>query len=452
MHVLVFAAVKFDQVEGGKIALKMEECVYNILPLKIRLGFDLFMNNFRMNISSQWDPLNHHDYLMWPVVNGPEAWAATCHFSSTIKECIQPLIRSYLYPNPLLVTDLIVPTMFYLILCDHQATLTDRQTNNAKCVHQRMLSDDVQRCLGLLYWSRGKTVFIANKAYKSKRWRGFALSSMYECINIKGNWRHSCGAEVEAMMNSLTKSFSRLAVSYPYASWCSTDPYITCDICKPNSDIQQYVKFNNKWLDLLWWLLVKNQNPFLFTQCKVVDYPLNDCHRRLTWRRDVYGMFCQIVRNRIVPVMRPHLPLCNIGDRITSAVRICNMGYDKFMETSSHIARCTKNQDELFPCYKGMYMGYMSWGLVSAGRVLGYEYYSRLGHDLRSVYGPIKDCSRRLYDHLSQTCRHGRPVVQLIKDLRTVLMMDLPGIFSYGPFWDRGHAILKRYEIHVNQC
>ena len=31
---------------------------------------------------------------MWPVVDGTEAWVASCHFSRTIKQCLTPLEQS----------------------------------------------------------------------------------------------------------------------------------------------------------------------------------------------------------------------------------------------------------------------------------------------------------------------------------------------------------------------
>ena len=340
-----------------------------------------------------------------------------------------------------------------MTLCEHQSTLTDPRTNNAECVHQRMLSDDVLRCQGMLTWFRGNPALIENinDPHKIYKWYTNTASSINECIYKRGNWKHSCGSEVEAMMGNLTKSFSSLHKSTITVIYSlSMFETIMCDICKPGSDLTKYHKLYYTWFKLLNRLMYKNQSPYLFRQCNVANYPLNQCHLRLIWRRDVYAMFCHQVRSVIVPVFTPHLPLCNFGDWVSSAARICNMGYLRFMDTASHIARCTKDRDELFPCYKGLYMNWLSWGLVTAGHVWQSGSWTYWPY-LRTVYRRIKTCVPLVYDHLCQTCRHGPPVVQLIQDLRTVLMIDVPAMFSFGPLWHRNHLVYKRI-MHVNHC
>ena len=124
-----------------------------------------------------------------------------------------------------------------------------------------------------------------------------------------------------------------------------------------------------------------------------------------------------------------------------------------FMDMSSHIARCTNDQDELFPCYKGVHMDRLSWGLLSAGR--NWES-RRTGTSYAGiypqVYHKIKMCSLRLYDHLHQTCRHGPPVAQLIQDLRVVLQIDVTGIFSETPIWEKDFLWMQQHRQHVNNC
>ena len=277
-------------------------------------------------------------------------------------------------------------------------------------------------------------------------------SSIYECIYKRGNWRHSCGSEVEAMMGNLTKSFSNLAkLNVRLFSSFAILQENFCDVCKPGSDLTNYDKLSKKRSILIAFLLYKNQSPYLFRQCNVVNYPLNQCHLRLIWRRDVYAMFCHQVRSVIIPVFIPHLPLCDLGDWIRSAVRICNLGYHRFMDTASHIARCTKDRDELFPCYKGLLLARTSWGLVSAGRVWNAGS-DKHGYQIRTVYNRVKTCAPHVYDHLRQTCRHGPPVVQLIQNLRTVLMIDVKAMFSYGPFWHGSHLKFMKLGTHVNHC
>ena len=461
--VLLLVVTQSAVMEAGKreiIIGKAVQCVLDTLPLDMLKGDNLFTNKFMMNISSQWDPLNPHDYLMWPVYDGPEAWAASCHFSSTIKQCLEPIIKSgitLLTALPEQYSSILTSALYFMTLCEQQQSiLTNPTTNNAECVHQRMLSDDVLRCHGILGWLNGNPFIISNINYPDLdyKWITNALSSVYECIYKRGNWRHSCGSEVEAMMGNLTKSFSNLAklTVRMKSTFSIVDTHI-CDICKPGSDLTNYDRLNKLRSTILANLWFRNQSPYLFRQCKEVNYPLNQCHLRLIWRRDVYAMFCHQVKSVIIPVFTPHLPLCDFGDWMRSASRICDMGYQMFMDTASHIARCTKDQDELFPCYKGLYIGSLSWGLVSAGRMWLYGY--KNGFSYRTVYNRVKSCVPHVYDHLRQspTCRPGPLlVVQLIQDLRVVLMIDVPAISSYGPLWHFARLTANRFGTKVNHC
>ena len=239
---------------------KVTQCVLDTLPPDILSGGDLFKNSFMMNISLQWDPLNPHDYLMWPVVDGTEAWVASCHFSRTIKLCLTPLEQSGIKIDSPPLTDedinVIVPAFYFLRFCEYQYTLTDPRTNNAECVHQRILSDDVLRCLGLLSWYRGNPFLILN-VFVGDKWTSNAASSVYECIYDRGNWRHSCRSKVEAMMLNLTKSFSSLAkINSAMAFDITMLGNNICDVCKPGSDLTIYDKLNKLRVNLLRLLFV----------------------------------------------------------------------------------------------------------------------------------------------------------------------------------------------------
>ena len=430
------------------------QCVIDTIPDNIRLGKDLFLNNYLTSISSQWDPLNHHDYLMWPVFDGPEAWTASCHFSSTLEQCLLPLKKHHLQSNNHMVEGFIIPALYLKALCEHHLTLAEPTTNNAQCVHQRMLSDDVLRCQGLLSWFHGNNRMLINRDDLNFGISAInAGSAVYECIYNRGNWRHSCGSDVEAMMRNLTKSFSSLAKLNPLENLITMDEYDMCNLCKPGSDLTLYKKLNRLRQNLLQLILIRNQSPYLFRRCKVVNSPLNQCHLRLVWREDVYTIFCHEAKNAIIPQVTPFLPFCNFDKWISSARRICNLGYQRFMDMSSHIARCTNDQDELFPCYKGVHLDRLSWGLLSAGR--NWES-GRIDTSFAGiypqVYHKIKMCSLRLYNHLRQTCRHGPPVVQLIQDLRVVLQIDVSGIFSEAPIWEKDFLWMQQHRQHVNDC
>ena len=436
--VLLLVATQGAVMEAGKreiIIGKAVQCVLDTLPFDMLNGCNLLFHKFLMNISSQWDPLNPHDYLMWPVYDGPEACSASCHFSSTIKQCLKPIIKSGI-------------TLLTSLPEQYSSTLTSALYSMTLCEQQQSI---------LLGWIRGNPVMISNINYPRLfyKWMSNTLSSVYECIYKRGNWRHSCGSGVEAMMGNLTKSFSNLAklIVRMKSTFSMVDTNI-CDICKPGSDLTNYDRLNKLRSTILVNLLFHNQSPYLFRQCMEVSYPLNQCHLRLIWRRDVYAIFCHQVKSVIIPVFTPHLPLCDFGDWMRSASRICDMGYQRFMDTASHIARCSKEKDELFPCYKGLYFGLLSRGLVSAGRMWHYGYVFKNGISSRTVYNRVKSCVPHVYDHLRQSpiCRRGPLLVQLIQDLRVVLMIDVPAISSSGPLWHWSHLKSNRLGIQVNHC
>ena len=151
---------------------------------------NLYKRKYVLDISSQWDPLNPRDYLLWPVYDGPEAWAASCRFSDTIKICLAPMMESHIKlqneMNMTKVNNYIIPALYFITLSEHQSILTDPRTNNAKCVHQRMLSDDVLRCQGLLNWYTGNQLLIINIHYIDQWEKLFSnlRSSIFECIYI----------------------------------------------------------------------------------------------------------------------------------------------------------------------------------------------------------------------------------------------------------------------------
>ena len=106
-------------------------------------------------------PVNPHDYLHWWKYDGPEAWRAGCHFSDIIHRWLQPVMEEKIDFNKYWkdkTAKTIVDSLFYLTLCEHQAVLAD----NAVCIHNRMLSDDVLRCSGVIGWNKGNKLMFQN--------------------------------------------------------------------------------------------------------------------------------------------------------------------------------------------------------------------------------------------------------------------------------------------------
>ena len=353
-------------------------------------------------------------------------------------------------------TGVIIFSLFYLTLCKHENVLI----NNAACIHERMLSDDVLRCSGVIGWVRGNPFLILNKQlshdtmfYKSL---GNVYSAVYECIYTRGQWKRACGEEVDVTISEIKNRFIHLIKSYAIftVAFADSNVELLCDRCNEESNLKVFKHFNHIILFMLKDLLLENQSPDLYKQCYLVDYPLNHCHTQNFWRRDLFNMFCHKVTFLVAPQLKPLLPLCDFGEWIKSAERICNMGYDRMMDLAGHIEHCTDGKDELFPCYKGLYIDvYMSWGMITASRLWDVRYVNKLGATLQAIYPRIKQCSRLVYDHLSNTCRHGPPVVRLIQDLRTVLMFNQHQIASTGLVWlDQHQYMINTYNQHVGQC
>ena len=444
-----------------KLIKKASSCIKNIIPHEDWMSGNDFIYDYTVNISYQWDPLNHHDYLHWWKYDGPEAWRAGCHFSDTIHRCLQPVLEQkidlnkYSHDTP---TTMIIKSLYYLALCEHQAVLAD----NAVCIHNRMLSDDVLRCSGVLGWKRGNILMYFNKQFDTGYDTSYLVDksdasvniAVYQCIYKKGQWKRACGEIVDETISKIVNKFIEIVkVFIKFNPMFKNLNNAVCDRCKKESNLKIFKIISDiKW-DLLQSLLYCNQSPYFFKECQIVDYPLNHCHMKNIWRRDVFNMFCYQVTNIMAPQLEPYLPLCDFDEWIQSAERICNMGYDRFMDLAGHIKHCTGGKDELLPCYKGLYIdNMMSWGLLTASRLWSFSSINNLGATYRAIYPRIKQCSKLVYDHLSKTCRHGPPVVRLIQDIRTVLSISLSDINSDGLMWQTEHQVMIQWKQYVLPC
>ena len=350
---------------------------------------------------------------------------------------------------------IIVRSLFYLTLCAHQGVLAD----NAVCIHNRMLSDDVLRCSGVIGWNRGNELMYLNKQFGRDCMYLYVSSvasvhiAIYQCIYIRGQWKRACGESVDQTISKIVNKFIQIVKGFKSVNIYENVNQAMCDRCKKGSNLKTFKHFNKMKIELLGSLLYDTQSPALFKECQIVDYPLNHCHIKNIWRRDVFNMFCHKVTNIMAPQLEPYLPLCDFDEWIQGAERICNMGYDRFMDLAGHIEHCTDGKDELFPCYKGLYIDMkMSWGLLTASRLWGYADINNLGATYRAIYPRIKQCSRLVYDHLSKTCRHGPPVVRLIQDIRTVLSISQSDINSFGLGWLTTYEDMIEFGQYVLQC
>ena len=444
-----------------KLIKKAGSCIKNIIPHEDWMSGNGFLYDYIVNISYQWDPLNHHDYLHWWKYDGPEAWRAGCHFNDTIHRCLQPVmeqkidLNKYWKGKPAMS---IVDSLYYLTLCEHQAVLSD----NAVCIHNRMLSDDVLRCSGVIGWDRGNFVMYLNKQYEtghdnkymSDKSDASIIIAVHQCIYTRGQWKRACGESVDQTISKIVNKFIDIVKKFmTFDLIYQNQINAICDRCKKGSNLKTFKHFDDMKAELLGALLYDNQSPDLFKECRLVDYPLNHCHIKNIWRRDVFNMFCHNVTNIMAPQLEPYLPLCDFDEWIQSAERICNMGYDRFMDLAGHIEHCTDGKDELFPCYKGLYIDrIMSWGLLTASRLWSHAYGNNLGATYRAIYPRIKQCSKLVYDHLSKTCRHGPPVVRLIQDILTVLSISQSDITSVGLMWQTEHQVMIQLKQYVSQC
>ena len=441
-----------------KLMKKAASCINNTIPYKDMMSGNDYFYDYMVNISYQWDPLNHHDYLHWWKYDGPEAWRAGCYFSDTIRRCLQPVMEEKIdlnYYKFRKSAQIIVQSLFYLTLCAHQGVLAD----NAVCIHNRMLSDDVLRCSGVIGWNRGNELMCLNKQFGRDYMYIYVSSvasvqiAVYQCIYIRGQWKRACGETVDETISQIVNKFIQIVKGFKSVNIYQNVNEVMCDRCKKGSNLKTFKVFSDMKFSLLKSLLYDNQSPFRFKECQLVDYPLNHCHIKNIWRRDVFNMFCHQVTNIMAPMLEPYLPLCDLDEWIQSAERICNMGYDRFMDLAGHIEHCTDGKDELFPCYKGLYIDYkMSWGLLTASRLWSHAYGNNLGATYRAIYPRIKQCSKLVYDHLSKTCRHGPPVVRLIQDIRTVLSISQSDINSHGLIWQGAHKLMTERKQYVLQC
>ena len=157
---------------------KVYDCIVDAIPSSDFMTEDVYQNDYLVNVSKQWDALNPRDYLYWHKYEGPEAWKAGCHFSDTIRRCLEPLmelkidLKDYRWKEEHKRVSVITHSLYYVTLCEHQTVLAD----NAVCIHNRILSDDVLRCSGVYGWRRGNGILIINKHF----YKG--LNYIYVCI------------------------------------------------------------------------------------------------------------------------------------------------------------------------------------------------------------------------------------------------------------------------------
>ena len=444
-----------------KLIKKAGSCIKNVIPHEDWMSGNDFYYDYIVNISYQWDPLNHHDYLHWWKHDGPEAWRAGCHFNDTIHRCLQPVMEERIDLNKYweaIPAKRIVDSLYYLTLCEHQAVLAD----NAVCIHNQILSDDVLRCSGVIGWNRGNKLMYLNKQFETGPDVGYMMDksdasvimAVYQCVYTKGQWKRACGESVDQTISKIVNKFINIMKDFiKFDHMYQNVNNVICDRCKKGSNLKTFKHFDSMKESLLFSLLYENQSPVLFRECQIVDYPLNHCHIKNIWRRDIFNMFCHQVTNIMAPQLEPLLPLCDFDEWIQSAGRICNMGYDRFMDLAGHIEHCTDGKDELFPCYKGLYINqYMSWGLLTASRLWSHGYVNNLGATYHAIYPRIKQCSKLVYDHLYKTCRHGPPVVRLIQDIRTVLSISQSDINSQGLGWQVAHQNMIQNKQYVLEC
>ena len=444
-----------------KLIKKAASCISNTIPDEDMNSGNDYHYDYNVNISYQWDPLNHHDYLHWWKYDGPEAWRAGCHFNDTIHRCLQPVMEEKIDLNKyweVIPAQEILDSLYYLTLCEHQAVLAD----NAVCIHNRMLSDDVLRCSGVIAWNIGNFLMYYNKQYETGHDNNNMIDksaasvsiAVYKCVYTKGQWKRACGESVDHTIRKIVNQLIAIVKDFiTFSPMYQVVNIVICDRCKKGSNLKLFKHFNRMKYILLQSLLYDSQSPYLFKECQIVDYPLNHCHIKNIWRREVFNMFCHQVTNIMAPQLEPYLPLCDFDEWIQSAERICNMGYDRFMDLAGHIEHCTDGKDELFPCYKGLDIdNKMSWRLLTASRLWGLISVNKLGATYRAIYPRVKQCSKLVYDHLSKTCRHGSPVVRLIQDIRTVLSISQSDINSEGMTWGEDHQVMIRLKQYVLQC
>ena len=261
-----------------------------------------------MNIFYQWNPLNHHDYLHWWKYDGPEAWRAGCHFSDTKPQCLQPVteqkieLNKYWEDEP---ANTIIDSLYYLISCEHQAVLAD----NALCIHNRMLSDNVLRCSDVIGWNKGNKLMYLNKQFDTghggshlvDKSEASVIIALYQCIYTRGQWKRACGESVDQTIGIIVNKFNNIVKVFSTFTTANAN-FVICDQCKKGSNLKTFKHFNVMKEKLLYSLLYENQSPDLFKECHLVDYPLNHCHIKNFWRMDVFNMLSSSNQHHCSPV------------------------------------------------------------------------------------------------------------------------------------------------------
>ena len=94
-------------------------------------------------------------------------------------------------------------SIFYLTICEHQTVLAE----NSVCIHNRMLSDDVLRCSGVLAWNRGNSIMYLNKKIIMSKSLANINIAVYQCIYTRGQWKRACGKSVDKTIRKIVNKF-----------------------------------------------------------------------------------------------------------------------------------------------------------------------------------------------------------------------------------------------------
>ena len=158
---------------------------------------------------------------------------------------------------------------------------------------------------------RGNPLLIFNKQL-SLKWNilvyksfGNVLSAVYKCTYTRGQWKQACGEEIDMTMSKIKNQFIYLIKTYtPLTVYSDINARLMCDRCKEESNIKVFEHFNQFIAIMLKDLLFDNQSPALYKECHLVDYPLNHCHIKNIWRRDLFNMFCHNVTFLVAPPVK----------------------------------------------------------------------------------------------------------------------------------------------------
>ena len=395
--------VYMDQAQGGKRSdvLTVESCLKPVL--EDANANDEYLKKYTPHIAKQWKPYDNGAIMKPPP--GKVTWNQSCKKIEKIEKCLKPIGTLSRYKEqqlPEIAQNAYRYVNLGVIMCKHKDVLI----KNGNCINEELFRNEKLECGLEKRWDllREKD----NHLYYA------CEESVSRCLYTSDMWERSCGKEVADVFRKLSEELVRLETINTEKD---TKKRYVASLGVP--DQAQYAhEAMGDYLDDL-----KSVWPAMKT-CE--GFPLSKYNlRKFVRHRDALEVICHRAHGKAFSRLAPLLsPLKRVAFGLKSWVeatkRICDMQHHEFQDRTEEILKCTNGEDEIFHCYKGIYLSMFQVMIMNG---LKNPSLVALGQVSKEVYKKASYCAQDVYLGLRDTC--GVEVMETLKDLREMLTINI---------------------------